>query len=251
MANFKPLKNYLLYLLDELIDEHKLEAPFLDAGCGIGDVSHHLAQRGWRGKAVDLSVTAIEKANENLSDFKGQVAILNQDILSEKGKYKTILLCDVLEHIQDDFRVISHLSNIMEKGSKLVIAVPTFAKEWRQDDNFYGHVRRYEIDNLRELLESNNLKVLKIWDFTFPLFWFLRRIYTKFAFSDPVKFSGEDLNSLTLKSSTQSAWKGSKLFSWMEDILEKLPLWPAVFFLNSFAKNQLMGSECLFLCEKQ
>lgn len=130
MANFKPLKNYLLYLLDELIKEYKLEAPFLDAGCGIGDVSLYLGKKGWWGKAIDLSPTAVEKADKNLWDFRDRISTACQDILNEKEKYKTILLCDVLEHIPDDRAVVFHLSSIMDRGSKLVIAVPTFAKEW-------------------------------------------------------------------------------------------------------------------------
>lgn len=52
MANFKPLNNYSLFILDKFINSYHLKPPFLDIACGNGYLSEFLARRGWGGKAI-------------------------------------------------------------------------------------------------------------------------------------------------------------------------------------------------------
>ena len=61
MANFSPWKKYMLELVDEMVVKNNLSQPFLDIGCGNGDVTLHFAQKGWHGMAIDPSITAIEQ----------------------------------------------------------------------------------------------------------------------------------------------------------------------------------------------
>jgi cyclopropane fatty-acyl-phospholipid synthase-like methyltransferase len=57
MANFPPYKAYIVSSLDELIELMPC-GPFLDFGCGRGDVALHSARRGWCGTALDSSTQA-------------------------------------------------------------------------------------------------------------------------------------------------------------------------------------------------
>ena len=60
MANFRPLKQHMFLCLDRFIAEYGLRGPFLEIGCGKGDVSAHLAERhGMSGVAIDFSDAAI------------------------------------------------------------------------------------------------------------------------------------------------------------------------------------------------
>jgi len=244
MANFKPLKNYLLYLIDQLIEKYNIEGPFLDAGCGIGDISLHLAQKGWSGKAIDLYQPSLEVATNCLSKYKDRIIIEKQDILLEQAKYKTIIVCDVLEHIKKDHEILQHLSSLMNKESKIIISVPIFMKEWRWDDNFYGHIRRYEIKRLEKIINESHLKIVEIWDFTFPVFWFMRRVYTRFLKKSMTLTKKQRI--LTLQSASHNAWGNGKIFY----LIENFPVWKIIFFLQSKFKKYLLGSECILLAEK-
>src|SRR3989304_5369857 len=82
MANFAPLKSYMLFLMDACVKKYSVLWPFLDAGCGKGDVSLHFAKQGWHGKAVDDSVPAIAFAKETLSPFS-KVQVANENLLYE------------------------------------------------------------------------------------------------------------------------------------------------------------------------
>ena len=202
MANFAPLKNYMLYCLDRMIGQHGLTGPFLEIGCGRGDVSAHLAGKGWRGMAIDFSAAAIAQARATLAPFP-DVAVRQEAIGEIAGTWNTVILWDVLEHIDDDAGALRAIERLMAPGGNLVIAVPSNPREWRWDDDFYGHVRRYTVDGLTARLGAAGLEPILFWDFTFPVFWALRRAYTRLKRAPPAT---ADRATATKASATVNAW---------------------------------------------
>ena len=99
MASFPPFKAYILATLDELIERHRLTGPFLDLGCGRGDVAVRLARRGWSGVAVDAAPSVRALASAALAAYpqvQAGAALLDGE------RFNTVLLMDVLEHVADD-----------------------------------------------------------------------------------------------------------------------------------------------------
>ncbi|PJB52650.1 MAG: hypothetical protein CO099_11510 [Bdellovibrio sp. CG_4_9_14_3_um_filter_39_7] len=160
------------------------------------------------------------------------------------GKFKTIFVCDVLEHIENDHLFIKHLYELLDDHGQIIISVPILSSEWRWDDDFYGHVRRYEIPDLIYLLGQNNLRVRQIWDFTFPFFWLIRRIYTKII---PKKIIFKDPLNNTKNSARQSAWDHGILTA----LFEKILWWDLLFKIQIKFKNHLVGCECVLIATKE
>ncbi|MFH1413857.1 MAG: class I SAM-dependent methyltransferase [Candidatus Omnitrophota bacterium] len=204
MANFPPLKNYLIYCLDKLIDDYQLSYPFLDVGCGAGDVSSHLALKGWQGEAIDLSDQAIEDAKSNLALFNN-IKVVKSSLFEVNGKFKTVFLLDVLEHINDDRAALTKIASLLAINGFLVISLPSNPREWRWDDDFYGHYRRYSLEGIKEKLILAGLKPLIFWDFTYPVFCFIRRLYTKLK-SFENKTIEQDKLKRSIASSAVNAW---------------------------------------------
>lgn len=192
----------MFFCLDHMIEDYKLSGPFLDAGCGIGDVSRYLAVKGWHGEAIDFSDAALEQARKNLAPFP-LVKVSQKSIFDEDGKFNAIFLWDVLEHIKDDEAVLEKLSSLLLPGGHLLIAVPSNPREWRWDDDFYGHFRRYTRKEINEKLTRAGLSPLVNFDFTYPVFWAMRRAYTWLK-----RASGPagDKKERTIASSTVNAW---------------------------------------------
>ena len=245
MANFTPVKRYILYCLDRAIDKHGLKSPFLDVGCGIGDVSAHLAARGFYGDAIDASAHAIAKARINLKHFP--LTLHHRQLDEHAGVYATILLMDVLEHIEDDAGALRQVASLLHDGGHVVIAVPSNPREWRWDDAFYGHVRRYSLPELALLLEASGLTLVEAHDFTFPLFWLMRRIYTRLKPQPALE--AESIAERTQASATRNAWE-MPLISRM--LTKTAPLW-AVFFRVQFPLRKIalgLGYEMLVIARK-
>lgn len=205
MANFKPLKDHFIFYLDKVIERHDLKGPFLDVGCGIGDVSIHLAKKKWLGTSIDSSYPAINQAKRNLASFNGIKVELK--ILSQvNDSFNLVVIFDVLEHIKDDKAAIKKIHSLLRLRGKTVIIVPSNPREWAWDDEFYGHYKRYKKKEIDKLLSQNGFKVLTIWDCTFPLFWLMRRIYIKLFTARNAK---KEKEISTKESAVKSAWDNS------------------------------------------
>jgi SAM-dependent methyltransferase len=179
VANFLPLKRGMLFCLDQLIDAHGARPPFLDVGCGIGDVSLHLAEtRGWHGRAIDVSETAIPRARHLLAGQPG-VTVEHQSLDQEGATYRTIVMMDVLEHLDEDRAALREVAARLVPGGLVFLTVPSNPREWRWDDVVYGHVRRYRASDLAEKLREAKLEPVVAIDVTYPVFWMMRRVYTR------------------------------------------------------------------------
>ena len=202
MANFVPLKQYMLYCLDRFIERRGLHGPFLEVGCGRGDVSAWLAARGWQGLAIDFSPAAIAAARTRLAPFP-QVQVAEMALDDVRGEYACVILWDVLEHIEDDTGALATIARLLAPGGHVLVAVPSNPREWRWDDDFYGHVRRYTVAELEAKLSGAGLVPRDVWDFTWPWFWAMRRVYTRLK--RPVK-AGADAEAATKASATVNAF---------------------------------------------
>ena len=204
MANFPPLKRHILYCVDKMVERHALAGPFLDVGCGGGDVSLHLARKNWSGTAIDLSEDALERARKSLQSHPS-VQVESRSLFEQTGLFNTVLAMDVIEHLEDDVGALNKISSIVKKGGHLIVSVPSNPREWRWDDDHFGHVRRYAAAELEEKLKTAGFTVLEMWDFTFPVFWMMRRAYTKLK--SPRLNETENPMERTQRSSGENPWQ--------------------------------------------
>jgi len=202
MANFLPLKQHMFYCLDRFVEQYGLHGPFLEIGCGRGDVSAYLAAKGWQGTAIDFSAAAVAQASVNLAPFP-KVAVRQQALEDVTGAFDCIIMWDVLEHIEDDRGALRMVERLLRPGGQLLLAVPSNPREWRWDDDFYGHFRRYTVADMTERLQQAGLAPAAFWDFTFPWFWLMRRMYTRLKSGAPV---AADKEASTKASATVNAW---------------------------------------------
>lgn len=245
MANFLPFKNYIFYCLDKIIEEYHLQPPFLDAGCGRGDLSHHLYLKGWHGRAIDFSEIAVKNTRENLC-LANQVMVEQRSLSEVDGKFKSIFLLDVLEHAEDDMAILKKISSLLDEEGYFFLTIPSNHGEWNWDDEFYGHQRRYNVKEIQQKLSGAGLKAVLCWDITFPVFWVLRRFFV--LFRPPRKSFSCDKEASTKVSSTVNAWERFNF-----PFLNKINfLWNLIYKLQfKFFKNQTKwGHELIVLAAK-
>jgi len=245
MANFLPLKRYILFCIDKLIDKYNLIPPFLDVGCGNAYASVHVAGRGWHGKAIDISAQAIEVSRQTLFGY-ANIQLEKKSLFEEQGSYNTLLLLDILEHLPDERQVLEKACALLSSGGYLLLSLPSNPREWRWDDEFYGHYRRYTPSHINELLNASGFTPLIMWDISYPVFWLMRRCYLRF---NPVQRINPDKYASTLASSCHNAYV---LSSPVKTLAKATKLWNIVYRLQfACCRNFLnRGYELIILAQK-
>jgi ubiquinone/menaquinone biosynthesis C-methylase UbiE len=161
----------VLRTIKKMVDGEVTNKSILDAGCGKGELSFSLAKKypSWKITGVDIEAQKIEK----LSEIKEKLGVKNlqfhqQDLnrLEPCGSYDIILNCDVLEHMEDDERVIHNFWKALRQGGYLILTFPSLPQRkhlrWveRREKRIgfklsdYGHVRRgYSISEIKDKLQ--------------------------------------------------------------------------------------------------
>lgn len=245
MANFPPFKAYILLTLDELIRSFHLTDPFIDIGCGQGDVAVHLARLGWSGKAIDVSPDVVKVARAALQPYPS-VQVSLESLESQTGNlFRTAVMFDTLEHISDDRAALAAVAAIQPAGAALVSTVPSNPdREWRWDDDAYGHIRRYRPEDLSRLLMSCGYHVSRMWDISFPVFWTLRRGFT--ALKRPASLSVSSWER-TKHSALMDAWD----LGFLSKMMSYTPMWKPVYALQRrFRHRPERGNEIMVLARR-
>lgn len=246
MANFKPINAYSYFLLDKLILKYKIKPPFLDVGCGVGDLSVFLARKDWAGKSIDYSADAVSTAKRKLKAFR-LVNIQKDDFLKSKSRYNSVFMWDVIEHFDNDMEALDKAYRVLNNLGFLIMAVPSNPHEWRWDDEFYGHFRRYSPKGMKDKLQKAGFDLIEVWDITFPFFWIMRRIYTSFKKPPVIQ---KDKIARTMKSSTTVAWK----VPFISEILNNTSfLWMPVYIIQYlfFRHRIYQGFSFIILAKKR
>lgn len=239
MVNFKPMNDDMLWVMDKLITKENIKGPFLDVGGGIGDISMHLANMGFSGMYVDFSKEAIGKAKKFI--MSKNVVVKHGDILKIKKKFNLILILDVLEHVPNDREILQHLHKLLNKNGFIFVSVPIRMKEWTWLDNELGHLRRYEIREIINILASEKFKIINVVDYSFPFFWLMKKIYTKIY--NPKKLISKNDTEKTKLSSVRN-------YKFFNKYLRSKLIWYWIWRINHIFRNNYMGIQVLILARK-
>ena len=67
-----------------------------------------------------------------------------RDLGELAGQAQLFLLTDVLEHVADDYAMLSELLAAASPGSHFLLTVPADESLWSEHDESFGHYRRYD-----------------------------------------------------------------------------------------------------------
>jgi SAM-dependent methyltransferase len=101
-------------------------ARVLEVGCGLGDLIAGLACS--RRVGVDVSARMIELAEERHPGVEFHVADVEHDPLPE-GPFDTILLSDVVGHLDDIERALDRLTPLLAPGGRVIVTYYNFVWE--------------------------------------------------------------------------------------------------------------------------
>ena len=121
----------------------------LEVGCGRGIVVESLRDAGLDCSGVELAKNVRPAYTAEKHVRVGMDAVELSD--TERQRYDTILLLDVIEHIPEPVPFLRNLVDAFPNLSRIVITVPARQELWSNYDEFYGHHRRYTLEMLETL----------------------------------------------------------------------------------------------------
>jgi len=129
------------------------ERLILDVGCGTGGNTVAFASQ-YTCVGIDPSPDAIAFARRRFSGIEFRLGSAPQDCSDLLQKADIVFFLDVLEHVQDDFALVSQLLAGMKPGAYLFMAAPGDPNLWGPHDRGFEHERRYSLPRFRMLWEG-------------------------------------------------------------------------------------------------
>ncbi len=150
---------------------------FLEIGCGTGFVLS-----GLKNALPQLRICGSEIFSEGLSfaaQRLPQAELWQMDArhLPFKEEFDVIGAFDVVEHIEEDEKVLSELYHAVKPGGGILLTVPQHAWLWSEADETAHHVRRYERAELKQKVEQAGFEILGVTSFVsllLPAMWLSR-----------------------------------------------------------------------------
>ena len=157
----------------------------LECAAGVGSLSCSLARRGREVVAADRSLRSLLQLDGRAREagLAAQILPVVADITRlpfADESFASATTAETLEHLPDDAAAAGELSRVLRHGGWLVGTVPANPRQWSDWDDWGGHLRRYTVGGMRELLAGVGLDArVMVWGWPFQRLYdelFLTRV---------------------------------------------------------------------------
>ena len=155
---FRSTPNYADWIAS-LLEPH-LGMRVLEVGAGHGTITARLARNGRTVVATDLSKRCVGELEARFADDPSvEVRAALVDDLPLDTPFDSVVLVNVLEHIEDDLGVLREIRARLRPGGKVLIFAPALEALYSRFDDEIGHVRRYRRSQLATTLSRAGFAV--------------------------------------------------------------------------------------------
>lgn len=142
--------------INKLLKSEKI-TKVLEVGSGLSPLSNYTDRIIYS----DISFTALSILKKRSED--GLYVVADAENLPFKPEtFKHTICSEVLEHIEDDEKVLREIKRVMKPSGNLIITFPHRKAYFAIDDHFVGHLRRYELSEMLVKLEKIGFRPITI-----------------------------------------------------------------------------------------
>jgi len=130
----------------------------LDVGCGAGNMFHHLSRYG-AVVGLESNPKPVVVARE-----RGYEVHLGraEDMPFSDQSFDLVAALDVIEHCEDDRRVLRECQRVCRPGGFIAVTTPAFQWLWSRNDEINHHYRRYSGRELAAKLDEAGFRVRRL-----------------------------------------------------------------------------------------
>ena len=175
---FRARNELILWALDRFFPQAQT---MIEIGCGTGFVLKALEDSRPNGALVgtEIHVKGLEVAKRRVT-ARTELVQLDAGSLPFRDEFDVAGVFDVIEHIDDDERVLREIAKALKAGGGLLVSVPHHAFLWSEIDEVSRHVRRYSKSELIDKLRRAGFEIVLVTSFSsllLPLMVLSRRVY--------------------------------------------------------------------------
>lgn len=169
-----------------ILDASKTWPPgrFVEMGAGTGHMTRIFLERGFTGACNDLGEDSRRMMRENLAFAGDRMTVVDELSDLPAASFDYLFAFEVLEHIEEDRKVLSDWMTYLRPGGRILISVPAHARKYGRSDELVGHVRRYEKGQLRRLLEDAGAEDVRIVNYGYPITELTRSLSNRLVRND-------------------------------------------------------------------
>ncbi|QQN65479.1 methyltransferase domain-containing protein [Bradyrhizobium diazoefficiens] len=133
-----------------------LSDALLEIGAARGHYVNVLRKAGFDAYGCDLGDPWVHEETRSFVFPKTEFADIDKEL---RARVTTVLLLDVLEHIEQPVTFIEEISRAFPALRSLIITVPARQELWSNYDEHYRHFLRYDVTELRKLALRSRLSI--------------------------------------------------------------------------------------------
>ena len=141
---------------------------FLEMGAGTGNFTSLFLERGYHGTCYDLGEENRSILKKNLRVYQPKIEVLDSLEGLNRSAFNYLFAFEVLEHIQEDTDELRKWSSYLKPGGRILLSVPAHMTKYGSEDQFAGHIRRYEKTGLYHLMKEGGYGDIHILSYGFP-----------------------------------------------------------------------------------
>ncbi|MDF5751575.1 methyltransferase domain-containing protein [Spongiactinospora sp. TRM90649] len=171
-------RNYRQYEYD-MVAPH-VGRSMLEIGSGLGHFAEQFLPRLDRLVVSDFDPYCVERLRKRFDGHEKDIDVLQFGLPTEiplegDDRVDTVVMMNVLEHIEEDVEALRSLARVTVPGGKIIIWVPGYMQLYGDFDRKVGHVTRYTPATLRKTVTEAGLRVdtLKPINFLGGIAWWL------------------------------------------------------------------------------
>jgi SAM-dependent methyltransferase len=165
-----------LFRRHEILKRLKRGGNFLEIGPGSLNLTEDILKHYPEGTLVEYNPYVQEIYNGLGKSIRGRLRLVIEDFMSltTDSKYDCIIACEVMEHIGRDQKFIKKINSLLNDQGQVILSVPSRHKFWSKHDEIVGHLRRYEKQEIKDILSKEDFKNISILSYGFPFVIILR-----------------------------------------------------------------------------
>ena len=139
----------------------------LDMGCGTGELTLYLKSLG-KTYAADYSGIALDFCKKR--GLSSLVRTSAEQAGFKSNSFTLVVASGLIEHLEKDDDFLREMHRVLSEQGYLVILTSAFRFLWSSHDDMVHHKRRYTVEKLKEIINSNGFQIKKISYVNFFLF---------------------------------------------------------------------------------